>query len=139
MVMVSGRSRLAAVVALAYTLAIVYASLQPFTGWRAPSDEVLRFLLAPWPRYVTTGDVVVNIVAYLPFGSALFIAMRPRLSSTAAFFAATALGALLSLVIESCQMFLPARIASNLDLLTNACGAASGALLALIFTLPQLV
>ena len=30
----SGRSRLAACVALAYTLVIVYASLQPFGGWR---------------------------------------------------------------------------------------------------------
>ena len=41
---------------------------------------------------------------------------------------ATALAALLSLALESAQMFLPTRIASNVDLLSNSAGAALGAL-----------
>src|SRR5262249_35587411 len=77
-------------------------------------------------------------VAYLPFGGALFVAMRPRLSTPVAFIATVVVATLLSLILESVQMFLPTRIASNLDLLTNACGAAAGALLAWIFTLPPL-
>jgi VanZ family protein len=136
--MTSGKPKLAPFVALAYMLIIVYASLQPFQGWRAPSDEVLGFLTAPWPRYITAGDVSLNIVAYLPLGAMLFTALRPRLVPAAAFFAATLVAAALSLALESVQMFLPTRIASNVDLLANSAGAGIGALAAWIFSLPSL-
>lgn len=124
--------------ALAYTLIIVYASLQPFTGWRAPSEEVLEFLRAPWPRYVTAGDIMLNVAAYLPLGAILFAALRPPLSAAAALIMATLIAAALSLGLENAQMFLATRIASNLDLLTNTSGAAIGALAAWVFTLPAL-
>jgi hypothetical protein len=41
----------------------------------------------------------------------------------------------LSLLLESVQMFLPSRIASNVDLISNSAGAALGALGALLLTL----
>ena len=126
---------LAGFVALAYTLVIVYASLQPFAGWRAPPDEVLRFLTAPWPRYITATDIALNVVAYLPLGAMLFFALRPPLAPAVAFVIATALAAALSLLLESVQMFLPARIASNVDLISNSAGTALGALSALLLTL----
>jgi VanZ family protein len=132
----SSKRKLAAFVALAYMLIIVYASLQPFQGWRTPPDEVLAFLTAPWPRYITAGDVMLNIVAYLPLGAILFIALRPPLASVSAFVAATLIAATLSLALESVQMFLPSRIASNVDLLANSAGAGSGALAVWIFSLP---
>ncbi len=125
-------------VALAYTLVIVYASLQPFTGWRMPPDEVLGFLGAPWPRYVTAGDVMLNVIAYLPLGALLFVALRASLSAAAAFVVATLIAAGLSLALESAQMFLPTRIASNLDLLANTAGASVGALAAWLLALPAL-
>ena len=131
----SGKPGLAVFVALAYTLVIVFASLQPFSGWRAPPDEVLRFL-AVWPRYITAGDVVLNIFAYLPLGVTLFAALRRRLPGAAAFVVATLLAALLSLGLESAQMFLPTRIASILDLLSNSAGAGIGALLGWIWVQP---
>lgn len=117
-------------------LIIVYASLQPFQGWRSPPEEVLRFLTAPWPRYLTAGDVMLNIVAYLPLGAILFAALRPPLAPAAAFIAATLIAAALSLGLESVQMFLPMRIASNVDLLANSAGAGIGALAAGILALP---
>ncbi len=120
---------------MAYTLVIVYASLQPFAGWRMPPPEVLGFLTAPWPRYVTANDIALNIAAYLPLGALLFFTLRPPLSAAFAFVLATALAALLSLALESVQMFLPTRIASNVDLLSNSAGAALGALAAMLLTL----
>ena len=84
---------LAGFVALAYTLVIVYASLQPFTGWRMPSAEVLRFLTAPWPRYITAHDIALNVIAYLPLGAMLFFALRPPLAAAFALLAATVLAA----------------------------------------------
>jgi VanZ family protein len=134
--MTSGKPKLAGIVALAYTLVIVYASLQPFAGWRMPPEEVLGFLGAPWPRYVTLGDVLLNVVAYLPLGAMLFLALRRRLNAAAAAFSATLMAGTLSLGLESAQMFLPTRIASNLDLLANSAGAGIGALGAWMLALP---
>ena len=113
-----------------YAAAIVYASLQPFTDWRWPPDPLFSFLFAPWPRYVTTGDILLNIAAYLPLGILLFMALRPPLSAMAAAGAATLLGTALSFMLESTQMFLPTRIASNADLLLNGIGSGSGACVA---------
>lgn len=134
--MTSGKSQLAIVVALAYTLVIVYASLHPFAGWRTPPQDILFFLSAPWPRYITAGDVTLNLVAYLPLGAALLACLRQLLPPAAAVFFATLLSALLSLAVESVQMFLPMRIASNVDLLCNSIGAAAGALAACLVSLP---
>ena len=127
--------RLAGYIALAYTLVIVYASLQPFAGWRMPPDQVLHFLTAPWPRYVTTGDVTLNILAYTPLGAMLFYALRPPLATAVACVLAILLAGALSLALESVQMFLPTRIASNVDLISNSLGAAIGALGALLLAL----
>ncbi len=99
---------------------------------------MLGFLAAPWPRYVTTGDVMLNIVAYFPLVAMLFASLRPALSPTAAFAAATLLATLLSVALESAQLFLPARIASNLDVITNSLGAALGALAAGLLSLPAM-
>ena len=45
--------RLASSLAVAYLLVIAYASLQPFTGWWIPPEEIRQFLTARWPRYIT--------------------------------------------------------------------------------------
>jgi hypothetical protein len=53
---------------------------------------------------------------------------------------AAALGAAgLSLAMEALQMFLPPRIASNVDLLTNSCGGLIGAMAAPLFAPTRLV
>ena len=111
-------------------MVIVYASLQPFAGWRMPPEQVLGFLTAPWPRYLTATDIALNVAAYLPLGTMLFAALRPRLRAAWAFAFATLIAILLSLALENMQMFLPSRIASNVDLLANGAGAAIGALVA---------
>ena len=128
MVINPGRSRLAAFVALAYTLVIVYASLQPFIGWRMPPPTLFDFLTAALPRYITATDIALNVVAYVPFGAMLLIGLRSRCAGFSACLLAITLATLLSLTLESVQLFLPARIASNLDLLANAAGAAIGAI-----------
>jgi VanZ family protein len=136
--MTAGKRKLAGVVALAYTLVIVYASLQPFAGWRMPPPEVIGFLTAPWPRYLPLADMLLNIVAYLPLGALLFAALRSRRPDLAAFGIATLMAATLSLALESVQMFLPTRVASNVDLLLNGAGAALGALAAWALVSPAL-
>lgn len=122
--------RLAWILAVAYLLVIVYASLQPFLGWRMPPEEVLRFLVAPWPRFITLQDVAVNVGAYVPLGFLLSIGFGARYGPGRGATAATLSAALLSLLMETVQVFLPIRIASNVDFLANSLGAVVGAMAA---------
>jgi VanZ family protein len=126
--------RLAGMAALAYSLVIVYASLQPFIEWRALPVPFGDFLLAPWPRWITVEDVVFNFAAYVPLGFLLALALRARSSAQVAVLVAAVACVALSFVLEAAQQYLPARIASNVDLLVNSFGAAVGALAAPLFS-----
>jgi VanZ family protein len=123
----AARSLLAHYLALVYGLAIVYASLQPFATWIAPVEGTPFFLFAPWPPRWTRFDAIANAVAYLPFG--LFLALTPHRSARLRIAVAIAGGTLLSLAMETAQMFLPPRDASAVDLIANALGAAAGGVL----------
>lgn len=125
--------RLSWILTLAYLLVIVYASLQPFQGWRWPPDEVLHFLTAPWPRYITLEDIVVNVAAYVPLGFLLSVGWGARYGAAPGVLAAAFGAAGASLAMESAQMFLPSRIAANVDLLTNGLGGLIGAMAAPLF------
>ncbi len=122
--------RLAWILAAVYLLVIVYASLQPFQGWRTPPEEILRFLSATWPRFITLQDVMVNVAAYVPLGLLASIAWGTRYGPARGALAAALAAAALSLAMEAAQMFLPSRIASNVDLLANSLGALLGAMAA---------
>ncbi|TAG04447.1 MAG: VanZ family protein [Betaproteobacteria bacterium] len=115
-------------VALFCFLVIVYASLQPFTGWVAPAKNLLQSTATLTTRW-SYADALFNVVAYLPFGVALSacwpVAWRfwPRWVATIFFAAAV------SLSLEMLQLWLPTRVASAVDILANVLGAAAGALL----------
>jgi len=120
-------SSLARVLLLAYVLLVAYATLHPLSGWRDPGAAPFAFLVAPWPRYVTTFDVAANFFGYVPYGTLVVLAVRPRWSANATVVLALASGAVISLVLEAAQNFLPARIPSNVDVLANVAGVAAGA------------
>jgi len=114
-----------------YVLLIAYASLYPLAGWRDPGPSALAYLIAPWPRYVTAFDLAVNFLGYLPFGFLLALSLgQPlRLGAPAVIVLGAVAGGALSLALETVQGYLPARIASNVDLIANLSGAAGGAVL----------
>jgi VanZ family protein len=119
------RTLLPHALAVLYGLAIVYASLQPFSPWIPPEADTPFWLLAPWPTRWTRFDVLANLIAYLPFG--LFVALAPRRASprSRTLLALTA-GFTLALALETLQSFMPPRDASVVDLAANACGAFVG-------------
>ena len=49
-----------------YGLAIVYASLQPFTNWMAPVPGAPFFLFAPWPPRWVRYDIITNVARLRP-------------------------------------------------------------------------
>jgi VanZ family protein len=126
-------SPLARYLLLAYVVLIIYASLHPFSGWRDQGAGAFAYLSGGLPRYITAFDLLTNFTAYLPLGFFALLALHPRLRGTPALIAAGLAGCLLSLALEALQTYLPSRIPSNLDLVTNALGAFAGAGLALGF------
>ena len=112
---------------------IVYGSLTPWNGWRDAGVGAFAYLTAPLPRYITSFDLVVNVLAYLPLGGLTVLALYPRQRGVQAAAIATLLGVALSAGLEALQTFLPSRVASNVDLAANGIGTLLGASLAAPF------
>ncbi|MES2149749.1 MAG: VanZ family protein [Pseudomonadota bacterium] len=112
---------------LAYLFLIVYASWFPFAGWRNTGLPLLAFLTMEMPRYWTAFDVIVNVLGYVPFGILLVLALYPQVRGVWSLLLAGVTGILVSGTMESVQTFLPSRVPSNLDLLTNSAGCLLGA------------
>lgn len=81
-------------------------------------------------------DAAVNLFGFVPFGYLVCHYWRRRFDGTRgrAALAGLAIGALLSLTIETGQIWLPTRVSSLTDLLFNSAGSAIGAWLAIGLT-----
>jgi VanZ family protein len=118
---------------LAYLLLIVYASWFPFSGWRSSGLSPFAFMNLQPQRYWTGFDVMVNIVGYMPLGVLFVLSMYPALRGIWAVLATAVAGVLVSGTMEVVQNFLPSRVPSNLDLLTNSGGCLTGAIVGAYF------
>ena len=127
-------TRLPVYLAGLYGLMIIYASLEPFSGWVAPLPGTPFFLFAPWPAHVTRFDVGINILAYLPFGFFLALIGGDNVRPILRVSIAIAVAALLSFAMESAQAFLPMRDSDKVDFVSNTAGAALGGFTALGFS-----
>jgi VanZ family protein len=116
---------------LAYMLLIVYASWFPFSGWRGSGLSPFSFLTFAMPQYWTLFDVVVNVIGYIPLGMLLVLALYPLLRGARAIVGAAILGIIVSGLMEAVQTYLPSRVPSSLDFLTNSAGALVGAFIGL--------
>lgn len=127
-------STFARVGAPVYLLLIVYASLYPFAGWRDNGIAPYAFLQAPLPYYWTFFDALTNIIGYVPLGTLVVFSLYPRVRGLGAVAIAVLVGILLSGAMEATQTYLPTRVASNLDLYTNASGTLIGAVAGMLMT-----
>ena len=125
----ASHTRLPHVLAALYGLAIVYASLEPFSPWLAPPPGTPFFLFdvasVRWSRY----DATLNVLAYAPFG--FFVALLGRgVSPWRRIASCAVIGAAMSFAMESLQMYIPPRVASPYDLASNTLGALAGGVIA---------
>ncbi|HJV74616.1 MAG TPA: VanZ family protein [Noviherbaspirillum sp.] len=111
---------------LMYIILIVYASLYPFSNWHDIGLPPWAFMLMPMPHYWTVFDVVTNVIGYLPFGALVVFALHPHMRGAAAAIVAVFCGMLLSGAMEAIQTYLPNRVSSNVDFLTNVAGTCIG-------------
>jgi VanZ family protein len=119
---------------LMYGVLIVYASLYPFTGWHDMGLPFWGYLFAPLPHYWTVFDVATNVIGYSPFGLLVVFALYPQVRGIPAALLAILSGIALSGSMEALQTFLPNRVSSNLDLLTNFTGTCIGAFAGLLLS-----
>jgi VanZ family protein len=116
--------------AFIYAALIVYASLYPFENWRSQGVDWTAFLLAPWPKYWTGFDVLSNVLGYAPLGFIVALALRRSARHLPAVILSLLAGSLLALCMETMQLFLPARVPSNVDWELNTTGTFLGAICA---------
>lgn len=103
---------------------ILYGSLYPLTGWHRPDAPVGKLLLAPLAGHLSRGDLLVNVLGYLPLGyaAARLWPRRPMAGTVTA----VVFGMMLSLAVEILQTMLPGRTPSIADLAANSVGSLLG-------------
>jgi VanZ family protein len=112
---------------VAYLILIVYASWYPFSGWHNNNITAISEVIRQWPRYWSMFDISVNVLGYIPLGVLFVFALYPWCRRGWALTVATLAGILVSMTMEGVQYFLPSRVTSILDLITNAGGTLLGA------------
>lgn len=128
------RARLRALLLIGCVLFIVYASLSPFSGWRDQGLYFIDVLRAPLSLTYTRFDVVINVLAYVPLGLLASVTLRKHFGLLPSLLSGCVAGVLLSVSMEYLQIYLPTRVSSNMDILSNSSGALFGALLAISIT-----
>ena len=114
--------------ALAFLGSVVVTTLYPFGPWLSRPGPALDFLFQGLPRYWTGFDVASNLLAYVLLGVLLRVSaigsrrMGMSTVQVAIFCAALSIG------LETLQHWLPQRVPSLLDVLTNSAGGLLGAL-----------
>jgi VanZ family protein len=98
------------------TLVIAAITLIPF-DFKAPQGLAVSFSGSP-------ADIFENLVLFVPLGL-LFLAARRR-TGWRPLLEAFCLGLLVSTVLEACQLSLPGRYPSVIDVAANGCGACLG-------------
>jgi VanZ family protein len=112
---------------LVYAALLVYGSWYPF-DWDAPAAPSFTFLHT-LPTYLDKGDIVQNVLVYMPFGLLVVAWCGRRLPFAAALLLAALGGTALSMGIETAQQYLPSRVPSVVDVAMNFGGSIMGGLL----------
>ncbi|MCE2572212.1 VanZ family protein [Motilimonas eburnea] len=111
-----------------YAILIAYGTLYPFDQWQSLALPAIWSVLTSAPSGLSSTDILVNSLIYLPFG---FMLHQHLYSSVGKRHLWVLLWAfLLSYCLEYLQFFLPERNTSQLDLLLNTLGGGLGSLLA---------
>jgi VanZ family protein len=112
-----------------YIALLICASLYPMSGWREMGLPIFDYLIAPWPRYFELGEIVINLVGYMPLGLVVVPALPRHWTWKKKVVVTVLFGTLFSFCMETTQNFLPTRVSSNVDLGANSLGTLLGALI----------
>jgi VanZ family protein len=128
--------RIILLAAMTHLLLLVYASLIPFDFNASPREihNHLRRAFLFWPAsnllHVSKSDLVSNFLLYLPLGALLaaYFSRSSRPYRAVACLGVTCVGAAVSILVETCQLFSGTRISGVQDVVMNTAGSLIGAL-----------
>jgi len=116
-------------VLLLVVLVILYGSLFPFEFQaRSYPGGPLSYLLSTWRVWDHRGDLLANILLYMPFGFFAVLALPSRLAAGPKLLLGIIAGVLLAGGVETAQFHDAGRVTSMGDVYANGIGAALGAL-----------
>jgi VanZ family protein len=120
-------------VAVLVASVIVYGSLYPFE-FRLPRGGIgpVGTFLASIGQRPGRGDALANILLYMPFGFFLSLCFWRGPLHSGTFVLAIAIGSLMSLSMELAQYYIPGRVTSLSDLVTNTLGMVLGSFAAIV-------
>ena len=131
---------------LAYGLLVLYGSLMPYDlsgDWEAASGRfraALSFQQGPIGQPFSRTDLLSNLLLYMPFGLLLATRRRARGGSGAgAALWALVLGAMLSALVETLQLFSASRVSGLQDLAANSAGALVGGIVGAAWGMHMLI
>lgn len=114
---------------LLFFAAVVFVTVYPLSGWTQSAASPFEFIRRGLPRWWTWFDVLSNLLAYVLLGLLLALGWLTRLSVVRTALTVGVLCSALSFSLEGVQSFLPARVPSLLDWLSNSAGALLGGVL----------
>lgn len=117
-----------------YCALLVSGSLYPLSQWQDARTFDPAFLWAPWPETITRTDLITNYFVYMPLGVFAARAFFRHRFTLNHWLMVCAFGAGLSLAMECAQLFVPQRVASNVDIAANTLGTAFGAAISPLFS-----
>jgi Glycopeptide antibiotics resistance protein len=113
---------------------LVRNEIQPGVDLRIPRQYMIwkrNVMLPPWkefrPEWTYVRDLIWNVLGFIPLGLILYPYFQVALGSKRPQLMSYLTGAVLSLVIEILQSFLPFRGSGWTDVITNSAGTALGA------------
>jgi len=124
----------ALVVLAVSALVLAYLCLYPFV-LSGPLAGISPFRISR--SDFAPGDIIANVVLFLPWGAALGWSARGRLSALAALLVAAASAFALSVGFETLQQVLQGRVSSGMDVIANTVGAIAGVPLSRFIAMPR--
>lgn len=118
---------------LATVLLILYGSLFPFRFSSLGHFDLWGNITSLSLARASRGDVVANLLLYMPLGLCLMLAWPAHWSRFKGLVWAILLGSLLSLCVELLQVHASSRVSSLTDLALNAAGTAIGAFAVIVY------
>ena len=111
---------------------IAYGTLYPFDFRPSLLDaHSLRAFVATWGSVASKGDLLANVILFVPFGFLGVIAGAQRFPVRRTIAGVVLLGIGFSFVLQLAQILLPSRIASLDDVIWNTTGQVAGVLVGL--------
>lgn len=117
---------------IAFIVIATVGSIYPFDFQAAlPGPDAISAFLLTCCGTTGRGDMLGNLLLFLPFGFTGLLALRSNGAPLAAFLYVCLVGVLFAVALQILQLFLPTRDENLQDVVWNLAGTAGGALLAL--------